>query len=200
MGSGTSKGRGEEDESSERPEHPVQLSAFRLMVHEVTNAEMRRLYPDVEGGDHLPAVRISWYEAYTYAAWLGGRLPTEAEWEYAARAGCDTTYCKQDGSEATLDEVAWWVGNSADPETGVPALHPVMQLEPNPWGLYDMYGNANETTANWIYPYVEGLAVDPPGSTSDSTNFRTQRGGSAWSPAGAIDAQVRSGANPGGSM
>ncbi|MCG8457893.1 MAG: SUMF1/EgtB/PvdO family nonheme iron enzyme, partial [Holophagales bacterium] len=65
------------------PRHPVSISAFRLLRREVTNEDYRRLFPSHEGEADLPATHVTWYEAYTYAAWLGGRLPTEAEWEYA---------------------------------------------------------------------------------------------------------------------
>ncbi len=198
MGDGPGEGRSDENLLPAEPKHPAQVSAFRLMTHEVTNAEIRRLYPRFQGGNDLPAVNVSWYEAYTYAAWLGGRLPTEAEWEYAARAGCAHAYCKRDGSEATIGEVAWWVGNSADAETGEPALHPVMQLEPNPWGLYDMYGNASERTANWYYPYPKGLEVDPPGLTNDARGVRMGRGGAAWNRAASVAASSRRPVIPGG--
>ncbi|MCG8454727.1 MAG: SUMF1/EgtB/PvdO family nonheme iron enzyme, partial [Holophagales bacterium] len=144
MGAGPDEGRDQPDMQDEYPRHQVTLSAFRMMVHEVSNAEYRRLVPDHKGADDLPAVAMHWFEAYTYAAWLGGRLPTESEWEYAARAECDFLYCKRDGSEATLSEVAWWVGNSTDPETGEPAPRSIMKLEPNPFGLWDMYGNVWE--------------------------------------------------------
>ncbi len=141
----------------------VKLSRFWMLRHEVTNQELRRLVDDHSGGDDLPAVDVSWYTAYAYAAWLGGRLPTEAEWEYAARAGCPSDYCIQEGDqikEVCLDVVGWYGGNS-----GV-SLHPVKKLKPNPWGLYDMYGNAWEWVADWHAEYPDGLQVEPWGPPS----------------------------------
>ncbi|MEE8526446.1 MAG: SUMF1/EgtB/PvdO family nonheme iron enzyme [Thermoanaerobaculia bacterium] len=218
MGSGPGEGRDYKDLLTERPKHPVRLSPFRLMVHEVTGAEFRRLFPQVEGSGHpgpghpgsgdpgaarsgsdeLPATGMTWYQAYTYAAWLGGRLPTEAEWEYAARASCTYAYCRRDGSEATIDEVGWWRGNSVDPQTGEITPRPVMQLEPNPWGLYDVFGNVWEMNANWYYPYPQGIEVDPPGATVDPENHRTVRGGSAWDSAVRVAAPSRDVASPEG--
>ncbi len=162
-----------------KPRHRVTVSAFRMLRHEVTNAEYRRLVPDHPGAADLPVAEVDWYRAYTYAAWLGGRLPTEAEWEYAARAGCSHPFCRRDGSEATLSEVAWWRDSSADPETGRPSLQPVMGLEPNPWGLWDMHGNAKEWNANWFGTYTEKAETDPPGPTDSSLDHRILRGGSA---------------------
>ncbi len=174
MGAGPDDGRDGPNMQDESPHHQVTLSAFRMEAHEVTNADFRRLWPehggqspDYFGEDDQPAARMTWYEAYTYAAWLGGRLPTESEWEYAARSGCAYPYCRRDGSEATLDEVAWWVGNSADPETGEPSIKPVMQLEPNPMGLWDAYGNVWEWNA---------------GIKDIELHERTFRGGSAFQP------------------
>ncbi len=178
------------------PAHQVTLSAFRILTHEVTRGELRRLMPDHPGEADLPVESVTWYEAYTYAAWLGGRLPSEAEWEYAARAGCAFLYCKRDGSEATIDEVAWWSGNSTDLETGEVSVRPVMRLEPNPWGLFDVYGNVWEMTADWRGVYPEEAVVDPPGRTDNAINLRVGRGGGASDPAEWIVPQAR-GAGPG---
>ncbi len=200
MGAGPDDGRDEPNMRDEFPRHQVTLSGFRMMVHEVTNVEVRRLWPEhglrqpgYPGGEDQPASSLSWYQAYTYAAWLGGRLPTESESEYSARAGCHFPYCRRDGSEATRDEVAWWVGNSADPETGEPMVKPVMRLEPNPWGLWDVYGNVWEWNATWYGTYSETPEKDPPGPTDSRKfnrvvgvttmlNYRTYRGGSVYPP------------------
>ncbi len=180
MGSGPGEGRDEEDKLDERPRHQVAISAFRAGIYEVTNAELRRLYPQhaANRGDRLPAASMTWYQAYAYAAWLGGRLPTEAEAEYLRRLDCDFAYCKRDGSEACLDEVAWWVGNGTDPETGDPAPRPVGQLEPSPAGLYDPYGNVHELCADWYGAYSAEEQTDPPGPTNSVTDYRMTRGGS----------------------
>ncbi len=185
MGSGPGDGRDDEDKLDERPRHRVTISAFRMGTHEVTNAEFRRLYPSHAKGrdDRMPAASMTWHEAYTYAAWLGGRLPTEAEAEYTSWAGCAFAYCKREGSEASLDEVAWWVGNATDPETGDPTPRRVGQLEPNPWGLFDVYGNVQELCADWYGAYHAEDQMDPPGPTSSGTDYRIVRGGSAWSAA-----------------
>ncbi len=196
MGAGPEDGRDSPNMQDEKPRHQVTLSAFRMMTHEVTNAEYRRLFPDHQGADDLPAASMTWYEAYTYAAWLGGRLPTESEWEYVARAGCAHAYCQRDGSEATRDEVAWWVGNSADPETGEPSVKPVMQLEPNPWGLWDVYGNVQEWNASWFNAYSEVLERDPPGPTGTSLDYRSYRGASFFRPKEWILASGRGGDTP----
>ncbi len=193
MGSGPGEGRDSDDKLDERPRHRVTLSAFRVATHEVTNAQFRRLYPDHGPGldDRLPAGRMTWYQAYTYAAWLGGRLPTEAEAEYVLRAGCEHTYCRRDGSAASLGELGWWVGNSMDPATGDPQLQPVGQLEPNPWGLYDVYGNVWELCADWYDPYSAEDQTDPPGPTDSSGGFRAARGGSVFDAAAAVAAPSR---------
>ncbi len=84
MGAGPGESLGDRDRENEQPRHRATLAAFRIGIHEVTNAEFRQLFPNhAKGQDgRLPAVNMTWYQAYTYAAWLGGRLPTEAEAEY----------------------------------------------------------------------------------------------------------------------
>ncbi|MCP4654877.1 MAG: SUMF1/EgtB/PvdO family nonheme iron enzyme [bacterium] len=185
---GSPEGEGKDDE---RPQHEVTVSAFRMLRHEVTNAEYRLLVPDHEGEDDLPAAYVSWYQATTWAAWLGGRLPTEAEWEYAARAGCLYAYCTRAGLEATVDDVAWTIRNSRDPATGEPVPSPVMQHEPNPWGFYDMLGNLWEWTTDWYAEYpARPLPAGPQhdrwgpaasgGGRMDRGGRRVDRGGSFW--------------------
>ncbi len=182
----------------ERPRHEVTVSAFRIQRHEVTNAEYRRLVPDHPGDDDLPAAFVSWYAATTYAAWLGGRLPTEAEWEVAARAGCSYPYCTRAGLEATVDDVAWTLQNSRDPETGELGPVPVMRLEPNPWGLYDMSGNLWEWTADGYAAYPAGPREDPwVPAASTSGGWRVLRGGGFRSVATRTRVASRLGNAPG---
>ncbi len=95
-------------------------------------------------------------------------LPTEAEWEYAARAGTDLLYA---GSNA-IDDVAWYDGNSGD------TTHPVATKQPNAWGLYDMTGNVWEWTADWYGAYPGSFQTDPRGPESGSS--RVFRGGSCF--------------------
>ena len=207
MGIGLGEER-DEDLIEEWPRHQVTISAFRLMIHEVTTAEYRRLVPNHRGedGPDLPVAYVTWYEAYTYAAWLGGRLPTEAEWEYAARAGCLYAYCQRDGSEAALDDVAWTLRNSRDPETGELKPSPVMRLESNPWGLYDMLGNLWEWTSDWYDRYriagrpgeaAPGRAEGDPWGPIASGGRRVARGGSFGDEAEWSRVAKRDGCAPG---
>ena len=131
--------------------------------------------PSCFKGDDRPVEGVSWEDCQEFiqkvnAKLLDGqvRLPTEAEWEYACRAGTTTPY----GGTGNLDEMGWYGGNSGG-ET-----HPVGQKKPNAWGLYDMHGNVWEWCADWFGDYPSGSVTDPTGPSSGET--RVRRGGS-WS-------------------
>ena len=135
---------------------------------------------EVEEGPDRPAVYISWEDAQEFIASLnataGGqvyRLPTEAEWEYAGRAGTKTPW-SFGKAEKELDLHAWWTDNVS--LTGRMAAQPVGLKTPNPWGLYDMHGNVWEWVGDWLGAYPEGPLTDPQGPTEGTA--RVFRGGS----------------------
>ena len=172
-------------------EHRVRLTkSFYLGVHEVTQEQYERVMgvkpSDFKRPQH-PVVNVNWIQAVKFcdklsalpeeqAARRAYRLPTEAEWEYACRAGTTTRYSFGDDSVA-LGDYAWFADNS-DVTT-----HPVGEKRPNAWGLYDMYGNAWEWCADWNDEgfLTYSLVDDPAGP---ATGFdRVYRGGSFNSPA-----------------
>ena len=155
----------------------------------------------------LPMVDVTWKEANTFCGWSNGRLPTEAEWEYAARAG---TVGPRYGE---LDQIAWYVGNTGlealdgaklwaadrtkDKEDyrkqvvdgNHNALQEVKSKAPNRWMLYDMLGNVWEWTADWLYDYRGASAGDPTGPINGQ--FRAVRGGSFEAPDNMLRVSVR---------
>ena len=176
-----------ECESNEKPAHEVTLTkGFWIGRTEVTQAAYQRVMgrgaSDTQGAD-LPVNSVRWLEARNYCGAAGMRLPTEAEWEYAARAGSTNA---RDGS---LSELAWWHGNS-DSRT-----HPVGQKQPNRFGLYDVFGNVAEWTADWYGPYTADAAVDPQGP--DKGDYRVVRGGSWMGGVNIIRASSRVARKPG---
>ncbi len=182
---GSAEGEGYEEE---RPRHTVTVSRFRILSHEVTVREYRKLVPahleQYRVDETWPAFNVNWYEAYAYAAWLDCRLPTEAEWEYAARAKCGFDYCDRDGNSTTLDAVGWYGGNSG------PTPRPVKTREPSPSGLYDMYGNVWEWVADWKADYRPERQSNPWGPPGG--DFRPLRGGSWNNNANLARAAIRS--------
>ncbi len=163
----------------ERPVHTVRITKpFYLGKFEVTQDQWTRVMGDwsfaFKGGDS-PAESVSWNDCQDFFAAAGGqlRLPTEAEWEYACRAGSSTAYSFGD-SPSSLGDYAWHAGNSGRKS------HPVGRKKPNAWGLYDMYGNVFEWCQDWCdLGYYERSPVDdPPGGDPGSLSYRVVRGGS----------------------
>ena len=124
-----------------------------------------------------PAVYVSWDDAVEFCRKLSQqegktyRLPTEAEWEYACRAGTTTRFSFGD-SDSSLRDYAWFRDNA----DGV--AHPIRQKKPHPWGLYDMHGNVSEWCRDWYDEdyYYNSQSADPNGSPSGK--YRCSRGGS----------------------
>ena len=178
----------------ERPQHRVRIARpFYLGKYEVTEAQWRRVmgkHPwrssrEVHRGDHFPAVTLTWQDARVFAVKLqdlaggrGTRLPTESEWEYACRAGTTTAYSFGD-DRARLGEYAWYKENASD--KGEKFAHRVGRKKPNPWGLYDMHGNARELCADALRTYSERAHTDPRGP---KLGLPADRGGSYLNDAG----------------
>jgi formylglycine-generating enzyme required for sulfatase activity len=154
----------------EKPAHQVTITkGYWLGQTPVTQQAYQRVTgqdPSHFKGANLPVETVNWNEAQSYCSAIGGRLPTEAEWEYAARAG------STGARYGNLDEIAWYAQNSGS------KTHEVAQKAPNAWGLYDMLGNLWQSTADRYGDYQSGAQSDPPGAVGDQ--YRALRGGS-WS-------------------
>ncbi len=161
----------EQATDDEMPQHEVTLSGLWIAKTETTNRQYRRLHPDYETGqaDDLPAVDVSWNDATAFCEEYGFRLPAEAEWEYAARAGNRAAWSFGD-DENDIEQYAWYQANSAN------RAHLVGTRKENAWGLHDMHGNVWEWVADWHGPYTGKPQTDPRGP--DDGMFRVLRGGS----------------------
>ena len=181
--------------SSEGPQHQVTVGSFFMSKFPVTQAEYQEIMgknPSHFIGPAQPVEQVNWFEAVEYCnkrsekegltpaydisrgavTWNrdanGYRLPTEAEWEYACRAGTQTPFC----GGTSADEVGWHVGNSQT------RTHPVGEKQPNAWGLYDMHGNVLEWCWDWFGGYSSEANNNPIGPASGTS--RVYRGG-CWS-------------------
>ncbi|MBQ6236716.1 MAG: formylglycine-generating enzyme family protein [Bacteroidales bacterium] len=163
----------------EKPVHQVTLSDYYIGETQVTQALWRAVMgsnPSYFKGDDNPVEQVSWDDCQEFLKRLSQRsgynfrLPTEAEWEYAARGGSKSKGYKYAGSD-NIDEVAWYEGNSGS-ET-----HSVRGKKPNELGLYDMSGNVDEWCNDWYGGYSANSQTNPTGPVSGS--FRVLRG-SGW--------------------
>jgi len=159
-------------------QHEVTLSKpFYMGVMEVTQAQYQAIMgtnPSFFKGAMNPVETVSWDDATEFCKKLSEktrqavRLPAEAEWEYACRAGTATAFSFGDADSA-LGDYAWYSANNGD------TTHPVGQKKPNAWGLFDMHGNVWEWCADWFDKYPKGAATDPQGPASGT--YRVLRGG-----------------------
>jgi formylglycine-generating enzyme required for sulfatase activity len=168
---------------NEGPPHQVTITAgFWIGQTDVTQLAWRQVKgtdPSYFKGSQLPVETVNWNEAQSYCQAVGMRLPTEAEWEYAARAGST-------GSRyADIDQIGWYSANSGG------KTHQVMQKQPNAWGLYDMLGNVWQWTEDWYADTYSGSAeTDPHGPASGK--YRALRGGSWYFDPAYLRASFRS--------
>lgn len=184
-------------EYDEYPQHPVTISRpFLMSATPVTNAQYEVFDPDhrrwrgylgFSAGDDDAVVNVSWHQAVAFCDWLAARegqryrLPTEAEWEYAARAGSTTTFWTGDSLPVAFhrnQRMTWY----PDPTEGPydPAVeHASLQVgttPANPWGLHDVHGLVEEWCLDWYGPYGGDAETDPIGAAHG--DFRVSRGGS----------------------
>ena len=161
----------------EKPIHEVTLSSYYIGETEVTQKLWKAVMgnnPSYYKGDDLPVSRVSWNDCQTFIRKLNEltnrrfRLPTEAEWEFAARGGNKSNHTPFSGS-SNIDDVAWYVGNSGTKP------HPVMTKKPNELGIYDMSGNVCEWCQDWYGNYNRNAQTNPAGPASGS--YRVNRGG-----------------------
>lgn len=174
---GATSEQGSDAYNDEKPAHRVTLSSYYIGKYEVTQAEWKAVMgsnPSIFEGDNLPVENVSWNDCQEFIRKLNTltgknfRLPTEAEWEFAARGGNNSRGYKYSGSN-DIGSVAWYNGNSGS------KTHPVGQKSPNELGLYDMSGNVWEWCQDWKGDYPSSAQTNPTGPASGS--YRVYRGG-----------------------
>ncbi|GHU57772.1 hypothetical protein FACS189411_12060 [Bacteroidia bacterium] len=174
---GCSGEQGSDCYDDEKPLHSVTVSSFNIGKYEVTQAQWKQIMgsnPSYFKGDNLPVESVSWADVQEFISKLNAatgkryRLPTEAEWEYAARGGNRSQGYKYSGSN-NLNNVAWYGGNSSS------KTHPVGAKSPNELGVYDMSGNVWEWCSDWYGNYNSSSQTNPTGPSTGSR--RVLRGG-----------------------
>ena len=177
---GATSEQGSDAEDDEKPAHQVTLSDYYIGQTEVTQALWKAVMggnPSFSKGDNLPVESVSWDDCQEFIQKLNQltgkqfRLPTEAEWEYAARGGRKSRGYKYAGGN-NIDSVAWYCDNSGN------KTHPVATKQANELGVYDMSGNVWEWCSDWYgYHYYQSSSQSDPQGPSSGL-FRVVRGGS----------------------
>ena len=175
---GATSEQGSDAYDDEKPTHQVTLSSYYIGKTEVTQELWQAVMgsnPSKFSGTNLPVEKVSWDDCQTFITKLNSltgknfRLPTEAEWEYAARGGNMSQGYKYSGSNE-IGDVAWYDNNSGN------KTHPVATKAPNELGIYDMSGNLWEWCSDWYGSYSSTAQTNPTGP--DSGSNRITRGGS----------------------
>jgi len=169
---------GIDDKKKEKTEHSITLGSFLMDETEVTQREYRhvmgRYASDYTGCMECPVENVSWFDAMEYAKMIGKRLPTEAEWEYAARGGAKANSDYQYSGSNKIDDVAWYLSNTESKQ-------PVGKKKPNAIGLYDMSGNVWEWCADWFHDEYFQIAKNENPQGPDYGTEKVVRGGSWFS-------------------
>jgi formylglycine-generating enzyme required for sulfatase activity len=187
---GATQEQGSDAQDYERPAHTVTLSTYYIGKFEVTQGLWRAVMGSnpsyFGGGDNLPVECVSWNDCQSFIKQLNSltgkrfSLPTEAQWEYAARGGGKSKQYKYSGS-SSIDYVSWYDGNSGS------KTHDVGTKSPNELGIFDMSGNVVEWCNDWYGAYSSASQTNPVGPSSGS--YRVLRGGS-WYGDGARGCRV----------
>ncbi|ATA93519.1 hypothetical protein CGC54_03795 [Capnocytophaga canimorsus] len=203
---GSPKGVGK---AIEQPQHKVTLNSFKITKYEITNKQFAefltqkgneqdqfgkwyqgsdiiqkgKTFEARQGKEKMPVVRVTWSGAKAFAQWAGGQLPTEAQWEYAAKGGKKSKGYIFSGSN-DLNEVGWYNENSGG------RMHNVGEKKPNELGIYDMSGNVWEFTADyWLRTYTTAPQTNPQQTTGKQY---LRHGASAFCPKSACRVANRS--------
>ncbi|HEX7511187.1 MAG TPA: formylglycine-generating enzyme family protein [Chitinivibrionales bacterium] len=188
-------------ELDETPPHQVAVHSFYLDKYEVTKEDFQRVMgtnPSATKGCGIcPIENVTWFEARDYCAKIGKRLPTEAEWEYACRAGSSGSFSY--GPTLSSDQANF---NGGKPVGGAPAgvfkekIVPVGSYLPNAWGLFDMHGNVAEWCSDWYDAAYYGKCPEQDPKGPGDGKLKVVRGG-AWNSSGVgLRSARRSGYNP----